>query len=190
MKLIGNYSWWVTDDLMNYLESLTSGVTTIWDPDRWTGHPVLEKYKKLAEPGYSIRKDWFQQFFKQSPAMQEREIDIPTLPEMRKEVFWWIVKVSPGQIQPIHIDPHLTTAVNPLRYTMFLQDWQPGHIFIYGTDSMIENYKKGDVFLWEDPMMEHAVANIGYETRYTVQIAMHDALEGEFIGGSPGYDKK
>jgi hypothetical protein len=168
---------------MNHLKSLDGGVTTIWDPDRWTGHPILEKYKNLARTGYSQRKDWFQQFFKFSPDMLNHNIAIPELPKSRKVIIWWIVKLGPGQIQPMHIDPHLTGAINPVRYTMFLQDWQPGHIFVYH-DEMISNYKAGDVYEWDDPMVEHGVANIGYETRYTVQIAMHDELvNGEFIGG-------
>jgi len=185
---VGNYSWWATPELMSHLDSLETGVTVLYDPDRWTGHPILDKYRKLAEPGYSKRTDWFQQFFKFSPEMVDLELKIPELPKSRKNIFWWIIKLRPGQIQPMHIDPHLTGAINPVRYTMFLQDWQPGHIFVYD-DKILTNYKAGDVYEWSDPMVEHGVSNIAYETRYTVQIAMHDELVDGFIGGSDHGEK-
>jgi hypothetical protein len=56
---------------------------------------------------------------------------------------------------------------------MFLQDWEPGHIFVYD-DKIATNYKAGDMFEWSDPMTVHGPANIGYHTRYTLQITMYD----------------
>ncbi len=73
----------------------------------------------------------------------------------------------------MHIDPQLTEVSNPVRYTMFLQDWEPGHIFVYD-DKIAVNYKAGDMFEWSDPMIVHGPANIGYNTRYTLQITMYD----------------
>ena len=60
-----------------------------------------------------------------------------------------------------------------IRYTMFLQDWEPGHIFVYD-DTYISNYKAGDIYEWSNPMTVHGPANIGYNTRYTLQITMYD----------------
>jgi hypothetical protein len=56
---------------------------------------------------------------------------------------------------------------------MFLEDWKPGHVFIW-EDQYISNYKAGDLYKWYDPMMYHGVVNIGHETRYTLQITTHD----------------
>jgi hypothetical protein len=56
---------------------------------------------------------------------------------------------------------------------MFLQDWEPGHIFVYD-DKIAANYKAGDMFEWSDPMTIHGPANIGYNTRYTLQITLFD----------------
>jgi len=87
---------------------------------------------------------------------------------------WWIIKLLPGQMQTMHFDPHLLTCTNPIRYTMFLQDWQPGHIFTWD-DKMLSNYKAGDLYRWKDPMCYHGVVNIGYEPRYTLQITTFDS---------------
>jgi hypothetical protein len=56
---------------------------------------------------------------------------------------------------------------------MFLQDWQPGHIFVW-KDQTIANYKAGDIFEWSDPELLHGVANLSFNPRYTLQITSHD----------------
>jgi len=63
--------------------------------------------------------------------------------------------------------------INPKRYTMFLQDYEPGHAFIY-EDKMSVNYKKGDVFEWSSSDIFHGVANISFKNRYTLQLVMYD----------------
>jgi hypothetical protein len=127
----------------------------------------------MARPGYSHNKHDFQQFNQNSKDMQNFTVSLPEFPEKRKHCLWWFVKLLPGQMQAMHIDPHLLEVKNPVRYTMFLKDFEPGHIFVYD-DKMISNYKAGDVYEWSDPMIVHGVVNIGYTTRYTLQVTMHD----------------
>ncbi len=180
MKYAGNYSWWIKSELLDMLESLDSGVTKLHDSGRWTGHPSLEQYREKIK-AYEYREgDTFQQFFRMSNAFKDNPITIPELPETRNEIFWWIVKLKPGQFQTMHVDPHLYQSVNPVRYTMYLQDWQPGHIFVY-KNKMITNYKAGDLYQWDDGIMEHGAANISTTTRYSLQISMQDKIEGEFL---------
>lgn len=173
MKYINNYSSWITPELLNHLITHTGDITPVWQPDRWTGHPLLEEYREMARPVYSQNTPLFQQFNAKSKDMQEFDIVLPEFPEQRKYCHWWFVKLLPGQMQAMHIDPHLIEVKNPVRYTMFLEDFQPGHIFVYD-DKMISNYKAGDVYEWSDPMMVHGVVNIGYNNRYTLQVTMHD----------------
>lgn len=180
MKLIGNYKSFITKELMEYLDSLETGVVKIWDPNRWENHPARDFYKKMENTNYSKRDDQYQQFFKFSDEM--KNINLPEFPGKRKQEFWWLVKIKPGQFQPVHFDPHLTGAVNPLRCTMFLQDWEPGHIYVYN-DKMITDYKAGDIFMWDDEWQMHGVANIGYNTRYTIQIAMYDSIDESIARG-------
>lgn len=173
MEYIGNYAEWITPSLMEHLKTSNGDTTPVWQPDRWQGHPLLDQYREMARPGYSHKAHDFQQFNEGSKDMSNFAISLPDLPKQRKLCFWWFVKLLPGQMQAMHIDPHLVEVKDPVRYTMFLEDFQPGHIFVYD-DKMISNYKAGDVFEWSDPMIVHGVVNIGYNTRYTLQITMHD----------------
>ena len=177
MKYIGNYKEWITPELMKHLETHEGDLRNVWQPERWQGHPELDKYRTLAEPGYSEGKSIFHQFNQMSSDMQGLTITLPVLPEQRRKTFWWFVKLNPGEMQAMHIDPHLVEVANPVRYTMYLQDYEPGHVFIYqdeGEDKLMTNYKAGDLYEWSEPFNVHGVVNIGYNTRYSLQITMHD----------------
>lgn len=181
MKFIKNYGWWVDSNLIRMLEESDAGQTKLHDSGRWVGHPSLEQYReKIKSYEYRAPGDSFQQFFKVSSLFKENPIILPELPETRNEIFWWIVKLKPGQFQTMHVDPHLYQSVNPVRYTMYLQDWQPGHIFVY-KNKVITDYKAGDLFQWDDGIMEHGAANISFNTRYTIQISMQDKIIGDFL---------
>lgn len=173
MEYIGNFKSWVTDDLMNHLITKQGDTRPVWQPDRWKGHPVLDEFRENLRQGYSNNKHDFQQFNGDSLDMKDFDIKFPDLPKSRKHLHWWFIKLLPGQMQAMHVDPHLVEVENPVRYTMFLQDYIPGHIFVWD-DKMAANYKIGDVFEWSDPMIVHGCVNISYTTRYTLQITMHD----------------
>jgi hypothetical protein len=173
MNYIGNYTNWITPALMNHLETHTGDTTPVWQPDRWSGHPLLEQYKEMARAGYSHGTHVFQQFNAKSTDMKDFPIVLPNFPKKRNICHWWFVKLLPGQMQAMHIDPHLIEVKNPVRYTMFLKDFEPGHIFTYD-DKMVSNYKAGDVYEWSDPMIVHGVVNIGYNIRYTLQVTAYD----------------
>ena len=173
MRYIGNYKTWITDELLNHLMSHDGDTAYVWQPDRWSGHPLLEEYKEKARPGYSHKNHDFQQFNQNSKDMKDFNVELPELPDSRKYTFWWFVKLKPGQMQAMHIDPHLVEVKNSVRYTMYLQDFEPGHIFVWD-NQMISEYKAGDLYEWSDPMIVHGCVNIGYNTRYTLQITMHD----------------
>jgi hypothetical protein len=173
MELIKNYSDWLTPGLLKHLETCTGDTVPVWQPDRWKGHPMLDDAREKARFGYSDGKHTFQQFNVNSTDMQNYPFELPVIEGDNRHMSWWFVKLLPGQMQAMHFDPHLLSCRNPIRYTMFLQDWQPGHIFTYD-NKMIADYKAGDMFRWDDPMCYHGVVNIGYETRYTFQITTHE----------------
>jgi hypothetical protein len=173
MKYIDNYADWIKPELIDHLKTHDGDLRNVWQPERWQGHPELDKFREMARSGYGAGKSIFHQFSLLSPDMQDFPITLPDLPEKRKRTFWWFVKLNPGELQSMHIDPHLVEVKNPVRYTMYLQDYQPGHIFVWD-DHMNVNYKAGDLYEWSDPMIVHGCVNIGYETRLTLQITMHD----------------
>lgn len=173
MNYIGNYSSWITPELMNHLKTHDGDLRNVWQPERWQGNPILDEYRNKCEPAYGHGKSIFHQFNLMSEDMKDFPITLPELPETRKRIFWWFVKLNPGEMQAMHIDPHLVNVKNPVRYTMYLQDYIPGHIFVWD-DKLSTNYKAGDLYEWSDPMIVHGCVNISYETRYTMQITMHD----------------
>ena len=81
---------------------------------------------------------------------------------------WWITKLYPGQFMPMHTDPH-THEQSCNRYWIPLQDYQPGHIFIY-KDKFITDYKAYDVFEYENEQDMHGAANIGHTPRVVLQV--------------------
>lgn len=175
MILIKNCKDWITDEFMNHITSHDGDVVPVWQPDRWQGHPMLDEATARARPGYAHKNHDFNQFNPSSKDMSDFKIELPVIPNDDRPALWWIIKLNPGQLQAMHFDPHLIEIKNPKRYSVFLQDWQPGHIFTWG-DKMLANYSRGDMYEWQDPMCYHGVVNIGYETRYTLQITTHSGF--------------
>lgn len=174
MNYIGNFSYWISEDLINVLQNYKGDTRYVYQPERWkTGNPVLEEFNEKSRIAYSKNTPSFQQFNVETTGMEDLIITLPNLPETRTFCHWWFVKLLPGQFQSMHIDPHLLEVKNPVRYSMFLQDYVPGHIFVWN-DELLTDYKKGDVFEWSDPMIVHGPANISYVPRYTLQITYHD----------------
>lgn len=184
MKYIGNYKEWVdetfTPEVLEMMNNTDGGKTKLHEAGRWVGHPALNQYVEKIKVYDKYKDNTFQQFFNVSKPFKEKPLVLPQLPETRNQTFWWVVKLKPGEYQTVHQDPHLYTSVNPKRYTLYLQDWQPGHVFIY-KNKTISNYKAGDLFEWDDPLMEHAVANVSCNIRYSLQISMQDKIEGGFL---------
>lgn len=171
MKYITNYKEWITPELMNYLELNDGETRPVYQPDKWKDHPLLEEFNEKCRVAYSHKNCEFQQFAEKD--MNGLSIILPELSQKRQYGYWWFIKLNPGQMQPMHIDPFLVQVKNPVRYSLFLQDYIPGHIYVWD-DKMISNYKKGDLFEWDDPMCIHGCTNISFVPRYTLQITLHD----------------
>lgn len=58
------------------------------------------------------------------------------------------------------------------RAVIFLEDWQPGHIFEIER-TPVTNWKAGEYVLWQYDA-EHMAANLGLEPRYTLQVTYTD----------------
>lgn len=172
MIYIDNFSNWITPQFMNHIANRQGDTVPVWQPDRWKGHPMLDEARERARSGYSHRSHDFQQFNAKSKDMQDFDLTLFEIPNDTRPAVWWVVKLLPGQMQAMHFDPHLLETPDPARYTLFLEDWKPGHIFVWD-DKIITDYKAGDLYKWEDPMCYHGCVNIGYDTRYTLQITTY-----------------
>lgn len=174
MKYIGNFhSWIVKNNILEFLQSIKGDNVPVWQPNRWQGNKTLETVRENVREGYSNNKFFFHQVNKNSKECTDFYFEWPKINYNKKKYFWWFVILYPGEFQPMHIDPHLTEISSFERYTMFLQDWQPGHIFTYD-NKMLSDYKSGDMYEWNNPNTLHGPVNIGYKPRYTLQITGYD----------------
>lgn len=97
-------------------------------------------------------------------------------PFMSEPYTWWITKMLPGNIMPMHVDAHLSELTDPTCYWIPLMDWQPGHIFMY-EDTVITNYKAGDVWEFSNPAAMHGSCNIGLTPRLILSITTSTLLQ-------------
>lgn len=80
----------------------------------------------------------------------------------------WISRVDPGCCVPPHSDSMKAVEKN-YRMHVFLEDSIIGHVF-YLENQYFLNYKKGDVFLWNDPAAIHGAANISLVPKFLLNI--------------------
>jgi len=74
---------------------------------------------------------------------------------------------------PMHVDPHTTVQKNAQRFWIPLQDWEIGHIFKF-QDEIVTNYKKGDIYEYDDAQGLHGAANIGLTPRVVLQVTLYE----------------
>lgn len=160
MKYLGNYSSWIDDRwVFKVLETTGQARPRDWPP---SSKIEQEEYCRYETSGYDLNAvNWW--------IYESKDLDITVIPPWTiGRIHWWITKLNPGQFMPMHTDPH-THGVNCSRYWVPLQDYHPGHVFIY-KDKMISNYKAGDVFMFNNEKDIHGAANIGYIHRITLLI--------------------
>lgn len=159
------------DDEMLYRLKFVEHVNTVWSAGYWDR-------KGVAVPDYPHDAPWVQQVF---------EGDCPGWVANCKDLFPWLKysmvtvnKILPGRF----IAPHTDTLfkmqqkvknqnidisnLTPIRINLFLQDRLEGHYFEMENEAWID-YVKGD-FTIIKPNCTHLVANLGYQTRFTMQL--------------------
>ena len=155
MKYIGNYSKWI-DPLWEHKILTTTGQAR---PRDWPPATAVEsaEYSRYEMAGYDLNAvNWW--------VYEEQDLNLIVDPIWTTgNVHWWFTKLLPGQYMPMHTDPHAHDKPCN-RYWMPLQDYEPGHVFVY-KDSMITNYKAGDVYCFDNERDIHGAANIGHTPR-------------------------
>ena len=159
MKFLGNFNF-IEDAWIAELLSKDGQAR----PRDWPPAFAVEsaEYKKAQVAGYNLDAiHWW--------VYEKQDVSFNIVPPwIEGSYHWWITKLMPGQFMPMHTDPH-THDLFCKRYWIPLQDYQPGHIFIYG-DNMITGYKKGDVYEYFNSQDMHGAANIGHTPRLVLQI--------------------
>lgn len=180
MKRIGNYKHWIPQGLLEMILQEDGDVVPVYQPEKWKGKPKWDDARiALENAGYPALDYKFHQYTVQTPCIQEfmkntgwKYYD-PVLPHWCEHGHWWIVKYQPGDMQPMHFDPHIVDTKDCLRYTMMLTDFEDGHIFTY-ENYLLTDYKVGDLFQWPDPMIIHGAANISMNPRISLQLSFYN----------------
>lgn len=130
-------------------------------PRDWPATTAVEsaEYRKAKDAGYDLNAvHWW--------VYEQEQLNTLELPF--KDYHWWITKLYPGQFMPMHTDPH-THEQSCNRYWIPLQDYEPGHIFIY-KNNLMTNYSAYDVFKYDHEHDMHGAANIGHTPRVVLQV--------------------
>ena len=166
MKYIGNFKNWIDPTWLE--EVLANSGTARPKEGKRPDSPEEElEYAKARTAGYKDEDTFFYMFDKNNTSFN---IDPPFI---QGEFHWWITKMLPGNFMPVHVDPHTQYQRNSKRYWMPWQDYQPGHLFLY-EDTVITNYKAGDVYVYEDSAALHGASNIGHTPRIVLQISSYN----------------
>jgi hypothetical protein len=152
MKYVGNFSEYIPKGVYEKLMS----------PQR-VSRPFIELDDSKSESTYKINND-----------LLEIKVDLPTK-VFGEIVEVWFTRLDPGDVITLHQDAFEYNDNNLVRYSMFLQDYKRGHIFLHD-DHILCDYKTGDVFEFDDPYVWHAACNIGLEPRLTMQISSRKQL--------------
>jgi hypothetical protein len=156
----GNFADWI-DPTWRELVLNTVGQAR---PRDWPSETAIEsaEYSKAQDAGYDLTAvNWW--------VYEEHNLNIKIDPPWcTGKNGWWITKLMPGQFMPMHTDP-FTHYTSCKRFWIPLQDFKPGHLFIYGS-TLIKDYKAGDVYEYIDSHDTHGAANIGHEPRVVLQV--------------------
>jgi hypothetical protein len=185
MKFIGNYKHWFPDGLIETILTNDGDVVPVYQPEKWRGKPEWDQARiSLENAGYPELDYKFHQYTIETECIKQFQTEIylksknfkfepPILPHWCEYHHWWIVKYLPGDMQPMHFDPHVINTKDCIRYTMMLTDFEDGHIFVYD-DYLLTDYKVGDLFMWPEPMINHGAANISMNPRISLQLSFYN----------------
>lgn len=180
MQYIGNFIDRIPNGLIQTVLDNDGEVTPVYQPDKWQGTPEIEAaLKEVEAAGYDKLDYTFHQYTDSTDCMQPFVEDMQwlsfdnILPKPYEQYHWWIVKYNPGDMQPMHVDPHVRGMKECLRYTMMLTDFEEGHILTHN-DFMLNDYRAGDLFVWEDYYCLHGAVNIGYNPRISLQVSFYN----------------
>lgn len=136
------------------------------------GQKITNEYKKF---GYSEHNTKIWKTTNQQPKI-DLEWEQAVIDELPLDhAVATLTRQDPGQILPWHYDrffmlkrlfPNDTRPI--LRFLLFLQDWQIGHV-LQVNNSMLTHWQRGTVVVWR-PEQYHVSANIGLTTKWTCNI--------------------
>lgn len=156
----GNYSDWLKQEWLDYIIS--------HDGYPGPGGKVPENTyeengkKRLVKAGY----DWASTLWH---SYDQDNLPFDIKPPVDNIKQWWFVRQMPGQIMPMHGDHDDDEATRTIQYWMPTSDYESGHVLIY-SDNLMNKYKRGDLYVFDDVQAIHGSCNIGFTPRITLNI--------------------
>lgn len=166
MKYLGNYKQYIDNHWLEEILNSKGMGRPLEGKKPETPEEELE-YQRARLAGYRDDAVYFYMFDKNNVSFEMN------LPFIEEQYHWWITKMLPGNFMPMHVDPHAVFQKNSRRYWLPLQDWEPGHIFMY-ENQVITDYKAGDLYTYVDATALHGAANIGFTPRVVLQISTYE----------------
>jgi len=175
MNYIGNFQEKIPAGLVDCILKNQGIKTPVYQPEKWVGHEKIESaLQKVEQAGYDKLDRNFYQFTEDTPCMQPFIGDLQWVYEFvdnYKQCHWWIVKYNSGDMQPMHIDPHVIKEPKVIRFTLMLTDYIDGHVFVYNNNKFLKDYKAGDLFRWGDSNNYHGATNVSHIPRISLQVS-------------------
>lgn len=159
MQYIGNFKDYIQDSWIEEIVSL---------PREWP-RPFCEnstEHARLSSAGYDLSTSHWAVV---EPFNVSFNINFPFLNNITQ---WWCARLFPGQFMPMHVDPHAEDKKGKM-YWIPMQDYHSGHVFIIN-DELIKDYKKGDVFAFDNFKDYHGSANIGLIPKLTLIVVEYE----------------
>lgn len=174
MKLIGNYNDWIKQEWIDWIMSNSGlGLPRDFGPD------IVKKCGSFAERalkgGYDLSKVHYHVYNATNVPFKLK------FTENDDDIEWRFVKLLPGDVMPMHLDSDIPDFITK-KYWMPLQDYQSGHVFMWG-DTSITGWKKGDLYQFEDNNEWHGASNIGYSPRIILNLNVWNPNLDIFING-------
>ena len=160
MEYIGNFADYIPKNLTTALLKNTHSKQTFSKEDL-----SLPETQVWLKAGYDLEKISFYSFD------NKKYKQIIKLPEFFGEILEiWFTRLDPGDMFPLHQDIYTEYDDDNLeRYCIMLQDYQPGHVFLY-ENVFLKDYKFGDAYQFNHSFIWHGACNIGLVPRLTMQI--------------------
>lgn len=138
--------------------------------------PVEEVKSWLLDPEYQRYSDNANSRIAVVPTDQESRLRETLADFLKLEASTLLMRIqvqAPGEMVALHLDPLKTQLFGAddqciHRYAWFLEDQQPGQVWLMDTQSIL--WKAGDLVYFDNTRLPHATANLGYHDRYVMII--------------------
>lgn len=166
IKYLGNSTDWINQSHLKTILETDGDKRTIYKTEN-----APEKASQVSswkDLGYELKgAEWFMYYYSHFGLSSVTDLVTPF--KIDRPFNWWYTKLMPGSVFPLHVDTFDET--HSRRIWIAMQDYQPGHVFIY-EGKVLDDYKAGDAFEFENPKAWHGAANIGFEPKISLQLVI------------------